>query len=114
MSRRPPSPVKGRSRNRSRLARSLYAGHVAGWLREAIIDGTFPANEPMSETGLAETLEVSRGPIRSALQALASEGLVETLGNGRSVSAGFGAAEAHDLFRVRYELEATAIAWAVE
>ena len=109
------NPLTGlNNHNGSRLARSLYAGRVAAWLREAIIEGVLPASEPIIEMRLAETLQVSRGPIRVALQALAAEGLVDTLSNGRSVSGGFSTADADDLFRVRYELEATAITWAID
>lgn len=47
-------------------------------LRRAIIENRFPPGAPIYETKLADTLGVSRTPLRAALQQLAKEGLVET------------------------------------
>jgi DNA-binding GntR family transcriptional regulator len=45
-------------------------------LRRAIVQGQLRPNQRLIETELAETLEVSRTPIREALQRLALDGLV--------------------------------------
>ena len=97
----------------AKLARSVYSGRVAGYLREAIIGGELPAGVPLVELRLAEQLFVSRGPIRSALHALEGEGLVQTLPNGRTVSGGFDKDDRHDLFRTRFEVELSAIRWGI-
>jgi GntR family transcriptional regulator of gluconate operon len=107
-------PLAGQGQYAAKFARSLYSGRVAAYLRESIIDGTFERGAPLVESRLADVLDVSRGPVRSALQALEAEGLVETGSNGRAVSAGFDAVDLEDVFRVRFELESTAIDWAVQ
>jgi DNA-binding GntR family transcriptional regulator len=87
---------------------------VAATLREAIISGTLPAGTPLAERVLAERLAVSRGPIRNALYTLEGEGLVATGANGRTVVRGFAAEDLADLLAVRYELESTAVRWAID
>jgi DNA-binding GntR family transcriptional regulator len=110
-----PEPgLGGPGQHSVKLARSFYSGRVAAFLRERIIGGELPAGTPLVEHRLAETLSVSRGPIRSALQALEGEGLVRTRPNGRAESAGFGARDLQDLFAVRYEMETRAISWGID
>jgi GntR family transcriptional regulator, gluconate operon transcriptional repressor len=109
-----PGPgVVGSGQHAAKLARSVYSGRIAAYLREAIIGGEIPADTPLVEMRLAQQLSVSRGPIRSALHVLGGEGLVQTLPNGRTVSCGFERRDLADLFRVRYELESSAIGWAI-
>lgn len=45
-------------------------------LRQQIIDGEFQAGESLSESRIAQSLDVSRTPVREALRQLASERLV--------------------------------------
>jgi DNA-binding GntR family transcriptional regulator len=45
-------------------------------LQTRIISGVLPAGSRLNETELAQELDVSRGPIREAIQHLASDGLV--------------------------------------
>lgn len=49
---------------------------IADQLREIILDGVFRPGEQVGEASLAGRLQVSRGPVREALQRLAQEGLV--------------------------------------
>jgi DNA-binding GntR family transcriptional regulator len=49
---------------------------AADVLREGIVRGEFAPGARLTEEALAESLEISRGTIRSALQKLAFEGLV--------------------------------------
>lgn len=95
----------------TKLGRSLYSGRTLTMIRQAIVDGSLASGTPLIETQLAARLEVSRGPIRSALTVLESEGLAETLPNGRMVVVGFAADDFRDLLAVRYELELTAVRW---
>jgi GntR family transcriptional regulator, vanillate catabolism transcriptional regulator len=53
---------------------------VAQRIRELILDGTFPPGTRVAEAALADRLGVSRTPVRNALPALASEGLLEPAG----------------------------------
>ena len=52
---------------------------VAERLRTAIVTGRLRPGSPLTETALAEQLQVSRAPIREAIQDLENDGLVETL-----------------------------------
>jgi len=49
---------------------------IADQLRERIIDGSFRPGEQIREASLVEKLQVSRGPVREALQRLSQEGLL--------------------------------------
>lgn len=53
---------------------------VAQRIRELIVDGTLRPGTRVAEAGIAERLGVSRTPVRNALPALASEGLLEPAG----------------------------------
>lgn len=46
-------------------------------IRARIVDGTLALGEAISETSLAQALNVSKTPVREALQALSREGLVQ-------------------------------------
>jgi DNA-binding GntR family transcriptional regulator len=92
-----------------KLGRSLHSGRIACLLREAIVEGELAEGTPLVETQLAAELSVSRGPVRSALQVLQGEGLVETRANGRMVTVRFGPEDVHDLLAVRHELESSAV-----
>ena len=52
---------------------------VADRLRQAILSGQLPLGSSLVETALAEQLNVSRAPIREAIQILENDGLVETI-----------------------------------
>jgi DNA-binding GntR family transcriptional regulator len=61
-------------------------GRVVAELRQAILCGRLKPGERLIEERLAENLGVSRNPVREAIRALASEGLVEvTARRGASV-----------------------------
>lgn len=49
---------------------------IADQLRERIIDGSFRPGEQIREASLVDKLQVSRGPVREALQRLSQEGLL--------------------------------------
>ncbi|WP_454857914.1 GntR family transcriptional regulator [Rhizobium binxianense] len=58
--------------------RPLHA-EVVDRLRDMIVEGEIAAGERLHENNLAQTLRVSRTPLREALKLLANEGLVELL-----------------------------------
>lgn len=66
----PPGDEKQESRQR----------HVIDTLRTWVVDGTIDPKEKLSETSLAEALNVSRTPIRTALAILVEEGVLERTG----------------------------------
>lgn len=67
--------VKAGSRLRP-IQRQSTAAVIADQLRNAIASGRFAPGEAVTEQGLAEELQVSRGPVREALQRLLQEGLL--------------------------------------
>lgn len=60
--------------------RSLHSDVLAA-VRDMIIEGELPAGDRINETALFPRLGVSRTPLREALKALASEGLVDLVPN---------------------------------
>lgn len=53
---------------------------VAQRIRELIVEGVLPPGSRVAEASIAERLGVSRTPVRNALPALATEGLLEAAG----------------------------------
>ncbi len=64
---------------RAEIDRSLpIAPQVYNALRQRIVDNRLGPGAPISETMLARRLDISRTPLRAALQQLAGEGLIVT------------------------------------
>lgn len=74
-------------------------------LRSAILSGEFLAGSRLVETQIAEKLQVSRTPIREALQQLQQEQLVVADENGSLRVVSFSIADAKNLYRCRLVLE---------
>jgi len=74
-------------------------------LRSAILSGEFVAGSRLVETQIAEKLQVSRTPIREALQQLQKEQLIVTDGNGNLRVISFSSEDAIHLYRCRSVLE---------
>ncbi len=74
-------------------------------LRSAILSGEFVADSRLVETQIAEKLQVSRTPIREAIQQLQKEQLIvaDAQGNLRVIS--FSIEDARNLYRCRSVLE---------
>lgn len=82
---------------------------LADALRQSIIDGDFAPGSRLSETALAERLDVSRNTLREAFRVLAEQGLVEHIPNrGVSVAAPT-IADVIDIYRARRIIECTAL-----
>lgn len=78
-------------------------------LRSLILDGVFPPGAMLSQVKLAESLGVSRIPLREALRMLQQEGLVEAEHNQRARVPSFEPATVDALYASRIPLEALAI-----
>ena len=51
---------------------------IADRIRAGVLDGTFPPQTQLGEVELARQLQVSRGPVREAMQRLIQEGLLRS------------------------------------
>jgi len=78
------------------------------WVRDRIIDGTFPTGSRLRERELAEELEVSRIPVREAFPRLESEGYIKSLHRRGVVVAPMELSDVIELFEVRRSLEVLA------
>lgn len=74
-------------------------------VRRRITDGTYGQGERLYEEQIAAELQVSRNPVREALQQLAAEGFVELLPRRGARVAIISAERARELFEVRESLE---------
>ena len=78
------------------------------WLRAEILEGRLPLGQRVNEVALAQELGLSRGPVREALQRLASEGLVELIAQRGAFVRAFSGQELVDIYEVRIALEVAA------
>jgi GntR family transcriptional regulator of vanillate catabolism len=83
-------------------------------LRDMIIDGHFRPNERIKEIPLAAQLDVSRIPLRLALEKLAHEGLLEIRPTRGFVVQQFSTSDIYDAIELRGVLEGTAARLAAE
>ena len=84
---------------------SSLHGQVIAELREAILTGRLKAGERLVEERLADELGVSRNPVREAIRALASEGLIEVAARRGASVAVMSEQEARETIEVRALLE---------
>lgn len=78
-------------------------------LRKQIINGSMSPGEKIVESRIAETLGISRGPIRDALKQLAVEGLVDYQPNKGCSVALLSPKDAYEVFFMRGSLEKLAL-----
>ena len=87
---------------------------VADIIRQAIINGTMRPGTPVVEMALAEQLNVSRAPVREAIQILEADGLIESEPyKGKRVKP-LSIKEVEELYSLREQFEAFAIRRIVE
>lgn len=92
-------------------AREPLRARVVRELRQRILHADVAPGDRITETRLAEELDVSRTPVREALQQLATEGfLTGSLGRGYAV-APLSSREVGELFAVIAALECQALEW---
>ena len=84
---------------------SSLHGQVIAELREAILTGRLKAGERLVEERLADELGVSRNPVREAIRALASEGLIEVTARRGAAVATMTEQEARETIELRALLE---------
>jgi DNA-binding GntR family transcriptional regulator len=99
----------------SRVSRILGDGHpplnrsageaAADVIRRAILDGTLPPGQRLTEERLARDLKISRTPVREALRVLQTEGLVESSPYQGSSVRTYAADDLDDMYQLRALLE---------
>jgi len=82
-------------------------------LRQAILDGSIPPGERLVESELAETLNVSRMPVREAIRKLEAEGLLEHQPRKGVIVKGFSEEDILEIYTLREAMEALAAVQAV-
>jgi GntR family transcriptional regulator of gluconate operon len=100
------------------LRNQVLGDQLAHELRVQIITGQVKAGTHLVEDALAETFDVSRGPVRDALRQLELEGLVESR-RGKSRRGGFlvtgmTSADMAELYSLREALESLAVRLAIQ
>lgn len=93
---------------KSEESRGVAAERVALALQEEILAGRLAPGSRLGEVALAERFEVSRGPVRSALNQLADAGIVTIVPNSGARVREMGREDARALYEVRAALEAEA------
>lgn len=83
--------------------------YVVNEIRRRILSGDIPAGAKIPAGPLAEELGVSPVPVREALQALQSEGLVKIFGHRGAIAAPASPKELADLYQLREILEPAAV-----
>lgn len=84
--------------------RTLSAA-IVDQLRQAILDGTYPAGSQLRQDALGETYGVSRIPVREALFQLEAEGLVRIVPQKGAIVSELSLDEINDVFDLRCILE---------
>lgn len=91
--------------SKTMITKSTLAKDISNKLRHDIIIGQFQSGMRLREAELADQYEVSRGTIRSTLQELSTEGLVEFLDSGGCVVVGLDEKMVRDTYLFRQILE---------
>lgn len=106
--------IQGRKRQHPEGRASVRAGrgaHAYEQLRDMIVWGKLAPGSLLIESDVAERLEVSRTPVRSALQRLQQEGYIRASGSGRQarlVVAPLTVEDAFELFDIVAQVEGMA------
>lgn len=98
-------------RNLEKIGRSggePTAGTIACRIRDRITDGTFQPGMRLGEARLARDFDVSRGPVREALQRLVQEGLLRNERNRGVFVAFLDEEDILDIYRARAAIERVA------
>lgn len=78
-------------------------------IREGILDGTLPPGMKLRQETLADSIGISRVPIRSALIQLEADGLVEVHARRGAMVRALSVGEAHEVYNLRILLEKEAL-----
>jgi DNA-binding GntR family transcriptional regulator len=88
---------------------NTYSQRTEVVLRNMILEGTIAPGDRLNEVALAASLGISRGPLREAVQRLASEGLLTVISHRGAFVRTFERREIVELYEVRAALELHAV-----
>lgn len=97
-------PPKSRSDHKPNVLTVIEA------IRTALVNGTYVPNQRLTEMDLCEELGASRATIRTALAALANEGLIETIPHRGARVRAIPLSEAIEITEVRIAIESLCVA----
>ncbi|QBF47736.1 GntR family transcriptional regulator [Janibacter limosus] len=83
--------------------------HIADELRSAVMTGRLEPGEQLGEADLAAHFEVSRGPLREAMQRLVSEGILHAITNRGVFVSELTLEDVRDVYRTRSVIERGAL-----
>lgn len=86
----------------------LLSEDIADSIKTAIIKGKFKPGEKISEGDLAESMGISRTPLREAFRKLENEGFIKIIPRKGAVVANIDAEEAINLYEIKSTLEGLA------
>lgn len=96
------------------VSRQSTAELIADRLRDAIMRGSLEPGEQLGEADLAAHFQVSRGPLREAMQRLVSEGLLHSIRNRGIFVTELTLDDVVDVYRSRRVIEGGALAMILE
>lgn len=95
------------------MAYQTAADRVAAELRDQILHGQLAPGTPLSQSRIAASFDVSRIPVRDALQVLVGEGLLLPTAGATAVVTGMSVPELQELYEMREAIEPVATQIAV-
>ncbi|HEY0688452.1 MAG TPA: GntR family transcriptional regulator, partial [Kribbella sp.] len=96
------------------LSSSTLGDQAYAAIRDAIVAGTLPRGEKVTERGLAESLNISPTPVREAIRRLEQDRLVERIGPRSVRVAKFGEKELREVTLIEDALRALSARLAAE
>lgn len=96
------------------VSRSSIPSQAEEVLRRMILDGTLQAGERLNEVAIAESIGISRGPLREAIKRLSGQGYLTMATHRGAFVKNYEPQEIVDLYELRLALELFALKLAVE
>lgn len=108
-----PGPRPGLRHSLAPARKLGLVDQVTAGLREGITQGYFKPGERLREDEIAQSFEVSRGPVREAFAILEKEGLVLVRPNRGTFVARLSLEDVEQVYSLRLALERLAMEWAL-
>lgn len=96
------------------FSKQTYSQQVADYIRDLILTGDLKPGSPIKEADIAQNLNISRAPVREAMQSLIREGLIESFPQKRKYIKALTAQQIRNSYFTGGVLEAAAVAEVLE